>query len=1066
MSRYAPLATAAAVTVWLFGCGSPPADAQSERATPAQEAADEPGFFDSLKARNIGPWRGGRSVTVAGVVGDPMTYYMGATGGGVWKTTNGGDTWSNISDDHFATGPVGAVAVAASDPNVVVAGMGEGPFRGVASSQGDGVYVSTDAGATWTHRGLEATKQIGAVAIHSENPDVIWVAAQGDIWEPTSDRGVYMSTDSGVTWSHVLTPPNETTGAADLKVDPNNPRILYAALWDHHRRPWEIRSGGEGSGIWRSRDGGRTWTELSEGLPDEMGKIGVAPGAAPGLVWAVVEAKEKGGLYKSTDYGESWSHVNGDRRLHARSWYYMEVFADPVDPNRVYVMNAPFMASIDGGKSFAPVRTPHGDHHDLWINPDDPKNMINANDGGATITFDGGASWSSILNQPTAQFYRVNTDRRFAYRLYGGQQDNSTVAILSRAPDGSIGAEDFQPVGGCESAHVAMDKDDPRFIYAGCYLGIISEHDLATHAERAIEAYPELSFGAPPRDRRYRFNWNAPILLSEHDRSVIYHAGNVVLKSVNRGASWEEISPDLTRDEEDKQGYMGGPITNEVSENYGTILSLAEGPEAGVLWVGTDDGRVHVTRSEGESWRDVTPPGIEGMMVNAIDISPHDAEAVYLAVTGYKLGDDAPYIYRTQDGGATWSQIGGGIADGAFVRVVREDPERQGLLYAGTEHGLFVSFNDGGAWMRAKLNLPPVPITDLQVTHRGDLAIATQGRAFWVLDDLSPFRAFEAADDTATRLYPTPLAYRTVDAGGGYSSGFISPNPPVGAVLHYVLAEAPDLEEMPVSIEIKGVDGAVLRTLKADPKKGPDGGGSASSYALPAKKGLNRAVWDLRTDSVHLVDGLFSIGGGQDKIIEGRHVGPGRYALTLVVGEERYEGAVEVAWDPRLDIPADRIRQQQNMVTEAQDMLDELMRSIAALRSVKAQAEAHKALAKEVGGSEALSEAADQVIEAIAEWETSVVSAERTNFQDVLNFPDKLSTDLQGVFGAFDGAVAGPTAGMAARMTDVRASFRDAMARRDAVMSGAVADFNAAAANAPALAAPSFTKADAGDAPD
>ncbi|MGF1463572.1 MAG: WD40/YVTN/BNR-like repeat-containing protein, partial [Maricaulaceae bacterium] len=570
-------------------------------AQPGLAKEDPREFYDGLEYRNIGPYRGGRATAAAGVASDPLTYYMGATGG-LFKTTNAGVSWFPVSDEDFGTGPVGSIDVAPSDPNVVVVGMGESPFRGVASSQGDGVYISTDAGESWTHAGLKDTRQISSVKIHPTNPDVIWVAAQGDSWSANPNRGVYKTTDGGRTWRRVLAGENDHTGAVDLEYDANNPRILYAAMWDHDREPWEIRSGGPGSGLWKSTDGGETWAELTEDLPKLKGKMGVAPSPAkPGRVWAVIEASEGdgegGGLYRSEDYGESWTKVNSSREIQARSWYYMHIFADPKDAETVYVMNAPFMKSVDGGKTFVVVDMPHTAQHDLWLNPDDPSIMANANDGGATISLDGGATWSTQHNQPTAQFYRVITDNQIPYRLYAGQQDNSTVAIRSRAPDGRIGRDDYHSIGGGESAHVAFDPDDPRYIYAGSYLGYLTEYDAETNATRFIAAYPETKFGVAPKERKYRSNWNAPVLGSAHDPSVIFHAGNHVMDSRDRGQSWAEYSPDLTRNEEATQGPGGRPITNEVSENYNTFLSLAESPhEKGVLWAGSDDGRVHITR--------------------------------------------------------------------------------------------------------------------------------------------------------------------------------------------------------------------------------------------------------------------------------------------------------------------------------------------------------------------------------------------------------------------------------------------------------------------------------------
>jgi len=1018
----------------------------------------DPAFLDGMEYRNIGPWRGGRVTTVTGTPSDTRVYYMGATGGGVWKTTNAGVSWQNITDKNLKTGSVGAVAVAPSDPNVVVVGMGESPFRGVASSHGDGIYISRDAGATWENVGLKDTRQISAIHIHPKNPDIIWVAAQGSPWAPTDARGIYKTTDGGKTWNKTLF-TDKTTGAIDLTVDPNNPRMLYAAMWDTDREPWYIRSGGPGSALHKSMDGGITWEKIEKGLPKEMGKIGViASPAKAGLVWAIVEAKDKGGLYKSTDGGKTWSHVNGDRRLHARSWYYMHIVADTKNENVVYVMNSSLLKSIDGGKNFSVVPVPHGDVHDMWINPDNPEIMVNANDGGATVTLDGATSWSSIYNQPTAQMYRVYVDNNFAYKLYSGQQDNSTVAITSRAPDGSIGNEDFHAVAGCESGHVGFAQDNPRYFYSGCYLGQIGEYDAETQLTRNVTAYPEIAFGVDPKKRKYRFNWNAPIAVSMHDPSVIYHAGNKLLKSTNRGISWAEISPDLTRNEADKQGSMGGPITNEVTENYNTILYIAESRhEAGTIWVGTDDGLVHITRDEGATWAEVTPKGIGRGMVNSIDVSPHDPATAYIAVTRYKENDHKPMVYKTSNYGKSWKMLAGGIPDGDFVRVVREDTERKGLLYAGTETGLYVSFDDGKAWQPLQLNLPHVPVTDMKV-HGRDLVLSTQGRGFWVLDDISPLRQMSAGvDDMPVKLFTPELAYH-ITTSGSRNGGPTSPNPPSGAVLYYSLDT---VAEEGVTLEILDDKGTVLRTLKSDKKKGEKGGGSDSSYAVPMKQGLNRAVWDLKTDALEPIDGLWSVGGGKDKKVDGYIVGPGVYSVRLKAGEVISEQSLSVAWDPRVEMNPSDVAEQMDLVKRSYAMVDELQRSVMGLRAAKAEAETQ---AKAYSKNETLVTASKAVVGAITDWETGLINMDRKFFQDMLNWPDKLHSDLQFLASALSGGLPPVNAGMRDRFKDLSLVFESAMKARNQIVSGEIAAFNQAFEDSGhAVIAPLKFTADASD---
>ncbi|NRB71935.1 MAG: glycosyl hydrolase, partial [Xanthomonadales bacterium] len=674
---------------------------------------------NQLELREIGPWRGGRVTTVSGVPGDPMRYYMGAAGGGVWRTINGGASWENLSDGHFRVGTIGAIAVAPSDPKVLWVGTGEAPIRGVTTSHGDGVWRSVDEGASWTHLGLKDAGQISRIKVHPQDPDTAWIAVQGQIWGPSEQRGVFKTTDGGASWEHVLK-VNASTGAADLAMDPNNPDHLYAALWHHGRTPWFILSGGEGGGIYKSTDGGSSWRQVTAGLPALVGKIGLDLAASmPSRLYAIVEAElGLGGLYVSDDFGEQWRLVNGRRVLHSRPWYYNHITVDPTDADTVWVQNVPLMKSTDGGVSFERVSTPHVDHHDHWINPDNPLNMISGNDGGGTITYDGGETWSSQLNQPTAQFYRVIADRQQPFRIYGGQQDNTTLSIASASATGGIGADDAYDVGGGESAHIAFDPDQPTRVYATTINNTLTEYDHSNNHQRSIVPYPEHVYGMNSRDLKYRANWNAPVLVSAHDPSVIYYGTQLLLKSTDRGRNWREISPDLTRNEPEKQGLNGGPITpeNVGAEFYNTLFYLAESPQsAGTIWAGADDGLIHLTRDDGDSWSAITPAEAPEGQVNAIELSPHRDGKAYYALTRYKLNDFRPYIYRTGDFGQSWQRIDGGLPDDSFVRVVREDPRQEGVLYAGTEQGLWLSWNEGKDWQAWQMNLPPVPITDLTI---------------------------------------------------------------------------------------------------------------------------------------------------------------------------------------------------------------------------------------------------------------------------------------------------------------------------------------------------------------
>lgn len=883
-----------------------------------------------MKWRNIGPFRGGRSTTSTGVIGDPLTYYFGSAGGGVWKTENAGITWKNISDGFFNTTSIGAVAVSASDPNVVYVGTGEAPVRGVMTSSGDGVYKSTDAGKTWKHLGLELTRQISQVRIHPTNPDIVYVSAQGSPYTPTKDRGIYRSTDGGKTWKQVHF-VDENSGASDLSMDMNNPRILYAAYWDHQRKPWFARSGGEGSSIWKSTDGGDNWTKLEKGLPEKlMGKIGVSvSGANSDRVYAIIESEE-GGLYRSDDAGSSWKLMNSERIIRTRSWYYMHIFADPVNENVVYIMNAPFMKSIDGGKTFARVEVPHGDNHYVWINPDNPNNLINSNDGGANITFDGGSSWSTQQNQPTAQFYRVNADNRFPYYVYGGQQDNSSVAIPSETFGSGIDWKDWRSgVGGCETAYVAFDRDNPELMYSGCYQGIIDEYSWSLDREKQVKAYPEMGLGEPSDEQKYRFNWNAPIIVSQHDTDVIYHAGNQLLKSTDRGITWEEASPDLTRNEKEKQGPGGGPITNEGAggEVYNTIMYVEESPfDGNVIWVGTDDGLVHITRDGGANWQNITPPNAGEGIMNAIDASPHDAGTAYVAFTKYKFNDFRPYIYKTTDYGATWSMVANGIDANAYVRVVREDPGRKGLLYAGTERGLYVSFDAGTSWSEFQLNHPIVPITDLMV-HRNDIITATHGRGFWILDDLTPLHQLSDEIKNSTAYLYQPQDYIKPIPSALRRQGPQGANPYNGIEFRFYMKEVAKEDSIPVTIEI--LQGSnVIRTLSSDSE--------IEKNKLAKETGMNLAQWDLRTDDIEPSKGVMT-NPQQGNVIPGYKVVPGNYAVKLTYGDVTQSYNFSILPDPREKVADSHYADKGNMLININNDLKDIYNSLSQLQDVRGQ---------------------------------------------------------------------------------------------------------------------------------
>ena len=803
---------------------------------PTLETLDQ--LLQPVKWRCIGPFRGGRSVCASGVVGDSRTYYMGTTGGGLWKTADAGHHWKNISDGFFKTGSVGAIAVSESDPNVIYVGMGEHAPRGVMTSHGDGVYKSTDAGKTWTHLGLSETQHIARIVIHPKDPETVYVAAQGTLYAPNQERGIYKSSDGGTTWERVLF-VNPLTGCSELSMDMSNPRVLYATMWEHQRKPWIVISGGEGSGVYKSTDAGATWNKIHEGLPDEKGKLAIAVARSnPEKVYALLESdreKDKGGLFVSSNGGKEWSRVSKDHRLIQRTWYYTELFVDPNDEHTLYVLSAPALRSIDGGKTWEVLSGTHGDFHDLWINPDDSRNMVIANDGGAAISFDFGSQWSAQDNMPTAQLYRLNVDNQFPYRIYAGQQDNTSLRIASMEPgSGGISEQSWTASAGGESAFLAFDPDNPRLVFGGSYLGTIDVLDTEAFASTRIMAAPIQYLGRAAREMKYLFNWNAPIIASQHEPGTFYHGAQYLLRTRDLGQTWEEASPDLTRNQDHKQGKGGGPYTVEAvgAENYGTLSYVAESPhEKGVIWTGSDDGLVHITRDGGGNWSDVTPEDLEECLVNAIEVSPHDKGTAYIATTRYKFDDKRPGIYKTTNYGESWTRIDDGIPVGSFTRVVREDDQRQDLLFAGTETGIYVSWNGGKRWQPLQLNLPVTPILDLAVRH-GDLIAATSGRSIWILDDVGLIRQWDSGH-RGLRLYQPESA---VLSNHGSELDKNSPdfqgadplrgvNPANGLVVYYHLPDLPEAKH--VELEILDSRGNLVNRFSSKKEKGQkkyDGG--------------------------------------------------------------------------------------------------------------------------------------------------------------------------------------------------------------------------------------------------
>jgi photosystem II stability/assembly factor-like uncharacterized protein len=912
--------------------------AVATQVAPAATTYDE-SLFKGMKWRSIGPYRGGRVLAVTGIPGDPYTFYFGGVAGGVWRTTDGGLTWAPMFEKE-AVSSVGAIAVAESNPNVIYVGSGEACLRGNIS-YGNGVYKSTDGGKTWTNVGLKDTQHIGAVIIHPRNPDIVLVAGLGHAYGPNSERGVFRTTDGGKTWTKVLY-KDDKTGAIDVVFDPNNPNVVFASLYEISRTPWSLSSGGAGSGLYKSVDGGVTWKQLSGGgLPSTvMGRIGISvSGADSNRVYALIEAKDASGLYRSDDGGDSWTKVNDDQRITQRAWYFTHVFADPKSADTVYMLNTGLLRSTDGGKSLTLLPAPHGDHHALWIDPTNPRRMINGNDGGATISADGGKSWTTQYNQPTAQFYHVATDNQFLYYVYGAQQDNSTVAIASRTDDGYIGRQHWYEAGGGESGYVVPDPRDANIIYANATGGGFSRLDRRSMQLQDITVWPLDFTGHGAKDLKYRQGWTEPVVISPHNPDVIYTAANIVFKSADHGMSWTPISPDLTRDDKSKQESSGGPITkdNTSVEYYDTVFTIAESPlQKDLLWAGTDDGLVHISRNGGKDWSNVTPKGMpEWSLVSMIEASPIDAGTAYVALDCHKLDDLKPYIYKTTDYGKTWTKLVNGIPDGAYAHAVREDPRRKDLLYAGTETGIFFSFDGGVNWQPLQLNLPRTPIHDL-VIKNDDLVVATHGRSFWILDDVTPLRQLS---DTIAKsdayLYKPPVMYRTYFAEFFERRQPVGENPQHGAVISYYLKSAPKGE---VTLQILDAQGAVVREFSSADKKEaetppewPDL--QPPQEKIPVEAGLNRFGWDLRYDGPHKLPG--------EVMAEFRSRGPiappGNYQVRLTAEGKTQSMPLELKKDPRSTASDADIQKEFDLELRIRATLSDLHDSVREIRETRGQ---------------------------------------------------------------------------------------------------------------------------------
>ncbi len=1005
-------------------------------------------YFKPLKFRNIGPFRGGRSVAATGVVGDPMTYYMGSTGGGLWKTSDGGQRWDNISDGFFEMGSVGAVAVSESDPNIIYCGMGENAPRGVMASYGDGVYKSSDSGKTWKKLGLAGTQHISRIIVHPKNPDIVYVAGQGALYGPTKERGIYKSIDGGTTWKNVLF-VNELTGCAELSIDANAPDILYAAMWEHHREPNKMISGGPGSGLYKSVDAGETWFPINKGLPKEKGKMAISVSAAnSNKVFALVESDsdaDKGGLFMSDDAGKSWVMVSGDNRLVQRAWYYIKVFTDPNNENVIYIMSAPFLRSIDGGKTWESLSAAHGDYHNLWINPDNSNNMILADDGGASISFDFGKNWSSQNSMPTAQFYRISTDSLFPYNIYGGQQDNSSVKIASLSlGSGSISDRDWSDSAGGESAFLAFDPKNPRYVLGGSYLGTIEVLDTYTKSSTQIMAAPIQYLGRAARDMKYLYNWNAPIIRSHFEPNTFYHCAQYVLRTKDMGLTWEEISPDLTRNIDEKQGMGGGPYTNEAvgAENYGTIAYMIESPlEKGVFYTGSDDGYVYITRDNGVTWQNITPKNLGETLVNSIEVSPHDPATVYIATTKYKFNDHTPALYKSSDYGKTWENINAGIPYGAYTKVIREDTNRKDLLYAGTEKGLFLSWNSGKSWEPFQLNLPPAPITDLKV-YEGNLIVATSGRSFWILDDLWVINQYDPTKK-ALKIYTPDAALN-----GSWSSAlngnsnefkgtdpFEGINPANGLVIYYELEKAKDSTSA-LTLEIRDEQGKIVRSIRSEKNpnyRAHNGGGPPPEPLLSKNEGLNRFVWDMNHATIPGIPDVYMEAG-----FRGHRASPGTYTLQLKYEGKTVATKATIKETPGFETKPGQYQEYDAFMAQMEMKVSSMINTVNTLYEAKTQLDD---VIKDLSDSNLKAEG--QVLsQALNAWDEDMVQRKSQAYDDVENFPNKFTAEYLFLINATNSTIPRVNQGSKDRRAELDSQWEKLESRAQTLIQSSIPDYN------------------------
>jgi photosystem II stability/assembly factor-like uncharacterized protein len=990
-------------------------------------------IFNALQWRNIGPFRGGRSAAVTGVPGKPNLYYFGSTGGGVWRTTDAGNTWENISDGFFG-GSIGAVAVSEWDNNVIYAGGGEVTVRGNVS-YGYGMFRSTDAGKTWKPAGLVTSRHIPRIRIHPKNPDLVYAAVLGDLFKSSEERGVYRSTDGGATWKRILF-ANADAGAVDLCMDPSNPRILFASTWRVRRTPYSLESGGEGSAIWRSIDGGDTWVNISNnsGLPKGVwgiSGVSVSP-VNSNRIFAIIE-NEHGGVYRSDDAGETWKLTNDDRNLRQRAWYYSRIYADTKDEDVVYVMNVQYHKSKDGGKNFQAMDANHGDHHDLWIAPEDNQRMIIADDGGGQVSFDGGINWSTYENQPTAQFYRVVTDNHFPYRIYGAQQDNSTVRISHRSETGNITTQDWQETAGSESGHIAVDPADEDVVYGGSYDGYLTRKNHRTGEERNINVWPDNPMGHGAEGAKYRFQWNFPIFFSPHEPKKLFAASQHLHVSTNEGQSWQIISPDLTRNDPSKLGPSGGPITkdNTAVEYYCTIFAVAESPyQKDMIVAGSDDGLLHITTDAGKNWAKITPPMMpEWCMINSVEFTPFEKGGIYIAATSYKSGDYRPWLFRTYDYGKTWTKITDGISADHFTRVLRADPKRTGLLYAGTESGMYISFDDGLTWNKFQSNLPIVPITDLAIKN-DNLIAATQGRSFWLIDDLTPLHQLtKQHSDSSFVLFTPPPSWRMNGGQVKNISKTAGRNHPGGVQFHYYVKDTTGIH---ATLEILQTDGTLIKAFKTKPDK------KKKEEALAVKPGLNSFVWNTRYADAESFDGMILWAGS----VAGPKATPGIYKARMTVNGLTKQTDFEIKKDPRTAASLTDIREQFDFLMKVRDKLSETHKAIRTIRTLRDQLHRVTEPMKSKEQMKEIIKLADEMRADLKKIEETLYQTKNKSGQDPLNYPVRLNNKLAALAGEVAGGDYKPTDQVKMVYDEVVARIDEQLSALKKITETRISDFN------------------------